>query len=137
MAGLWRTGSSGREIFASLRADRRVCGIALYAIPFGAAPGFSFLRSGVSLSQISDDDPALPPAGKRAALVLDDRAFNRIVAPSSLRSTVPPAFVLRNCAGHDGELLCVFARYGGCDTRRDFYQINRQRARVEGIQLGN
>ncbi|RHW16622.1 4-amino-4-deoxy-L-arabinose transferase [Sphingomonas gilva] len=107
MAAFWRDGAGSVRLFDRLRADDRVCGVALDGVPFHRSPGLNRLRPGTPLYLIDPDDP----------LARSDHympGYNRILAWAPAR--LPKGYSTVACEEEGGGKLCLFARAGGCDA---------------------
>jgi GPI mannosyltransferase 3 len=106
MAVVWRKGVAGARMFDELRTDPKVCGVAMFDLPYHRAPGLNRLRPGIPLY--------LPYADHSLGARADHApAYNRILDWAD--TPVPAGYSPIRCIdGVDGR-LCLFARPGGCD----------------------
>lgn len=124
-------GRPGSVLFAALRRDPQVCGVALVDRPaFADVPGRVSLRAGTPVFMFLRGDPALGRAGPWVAAQRWQGGFNRIIAllpPGSL----PPDYRRGACDTAGEYTLCLFSRPGPCrDARESPFALDRAMLRL-------
>ncbi len=122
-------GVDGSRMYATMRADPRVCGIAiLNRASFADFPGQVGLGRDISQSMFWGKGPTHRNEHAWAEAAAHGSAFNRILASSPHRGKLPPGYRELQCGapGTDGEALCLYGRAGGCTPDpQSPYEMNR------------
>jgi len=124
--------ADGARIFATLRRDPAVCGVALvHPASFADVPGAVALRRGTPVSMFWADDPASGRGGPWAAAARQAPDFNRIVTASAGPITVPAGYHVSHCERRGSARMCILSRPGPCrSSGRSPFLINRAMARM-------
>jgi len=130
MPAYWMRGIGAARLASTLRADSRMCGLALYDVPVFLTPGQNRLAGRAPLYAFYANDPLA--AGRLAAIALKaSPAFNRVLAPRSVGRDLPSNFTERECETVSGVEICTFTRNGDCDSvAASSFVINEVLARV-------
>jgi phosphatidylinositol glycan class B len=112
---LWMRGIGAARLASALKADPRMCGLALYDVYVFLLPGRDRLAGDTPLFAFYPRDPL---AGARPSNVTRNAstAFNRILAPRAAEKELPADFTARDCDSVGGAKVCIFVRDGKCDT---------------------
>lgn len=125
-----RPNADGWRIFAHLRADPAVCGVALVKpASFANLPGAVALRRGTPISMFWTGDPADPADRPFANAIAHQAGFNRIVTATNAALRVPAGWHVDHCEQSWNIRMCILARAGSCHGA-DAFRINRVMART-------
>jgi len=124
--------AEGWKIFAALRRDRSVCGVALVKpVSFADVPGAVALRRDTPLQMIWSEDPAAGGATSWQFARHWQLTFNRIVTASQGPMPVVPGYHVTQCERGRLDRICILARPGGCaDATTSPFRINPVMARA-------
>lgn len=124
-------GQPGSVLFAALRRDPQVCGVALVDRPaFADVPGRVSLRAGTPVFMILRGDPALGRASPWVAAYRWQSGFNRIIALLP-PGPMPPGYRRGQCDTAGVYTLCLFSRPGPCrDARQSPFALDRAMLRL-------
>ncbi|HEY0269814.1 MAG TPA: hypothetical protein VGC10_02360 [Sphingomonas sp.] len=129
-ARTWAMATPGLETFAYLRAQPKLCGVALTGTDWTDTGGYAYLHRDVPL-YISDS-----PLGGAAWIRANGAGFDTVIAPIAEAGRMPAPYALDRCFTAGGRFaantICVYRRPGPCDpatARR--YEINTVLARVD------
>ncbi|KJC33597.1 4-amino-4-deoxy-L-arabinose transferase [Bradyrhizobium sp. LTSP885] len=111
----WMRGVGAARLAAELRADSKLCGLALYDVPFHLLPGQERLAGSSPLYALQPGDP-LAKGRLPATVQATKSAFNRILARPTSAADLPAEFSRRSCAAVGNGDACVFVRNGTCDA---------------------
>jgi phosphatidylinositol glycan class B len=125
-------GTAGSRLFAAMRRDPAVCGVALVKeASFAAVPGASGLRPATPLSLFWPGDPASAPEDPWRTAARWGTTYNRLITFSVGPASAPAGYRLMACHPlRDGQ-LCLFARPGHCTgAAKSPFLINQVLART-------
>ena len=114
MPDYWMRGVGAARLASGLRADRQMCGLALYDTDFFLLTGRDRLVGSLPLFALYPTDP-LAAGHLTEVAATAAPAFNRILAARSKQKELPSNFTPRDCQSVGGTEVCVFARDGGCN----------------------
>ena len=111
-----RIGVPGSELYAMLRADPAVCGVAIvYGAAFVDVPGQVGLGRAIPQYGFWGPTPARRGAQSWALAAQHRHAFNRIIGSVPRTGSPPPGYRTVRCdTGSDGYGMCLYARPGRC-----------------------
>lgn len=111
-------------LYATLRADAGMCGLGSLNAGYAAGGGYVTLHRNVPILSYS--------AREEAALLREQRAFNRLIIPVMPGLRAPPGYRRGPCRmGTPGiPAACIWSRPGGCEQLRSNHEANRVLARL-------
>lgn len=113
------------QLYAHLRDDPQLCGIAVYRHHFTLTGGYAYLNRDVPMLYFSPDTPQ--PA---ADLAVNTAAFNTIMTRADFAAEVPQAYRQIACDGKGELRICLLRRPGPCAETGQAFAINAVLARL-------
>ncbi|WP_249158871.1 4-amino-4-deoxy-L-arabinose transferase [Bradyrhizobium tropiciagri] len=110
----WMRGVSAARLAAELRGDPKLCGLALYNVPFHLLPGRERLTGPAPLYALISGDP-LAKGRLPATLQAASPAFNRILVRADSVDDLPADYTRRDCDAVGNATACIYARAGTCE----------------------
>jgi hypothetical protein len=98
------------RLYAQLRNDPALCGIALYRQDPFETGGYSYLHRSVPTNVYIDYEIDSRPH----RLASDSAQFNTIMTPASSAAHMPAWFRQMDCIGSGAKRICLFRRPGDC-----------------------
>jgi hypothetical protein len=115
--------TGGPALFAGLRGDAAMCGLATQGLHFSGGGGYAYLHRAVPMFAYAPEEGA--------SLRADRSGFNRLIAPAS---PLPlPGYTRAICSAGtaDAPALCVFTRPDACRPIASGNEINRLLKRID------
>jgi phosphatidylinositol glycan class B len=115
------------DLYARLRGDPALCGLAIYRHDYSVTGGYAYLHRVTPMFYFTDEDSRRPVADLAAAA----GAFNVILATPALAAELPAAFKPVACENAGSGSACLFRRPGRCLDAGSPFAINAVLARLE------
>lgn len=115
------------DLYAQLRADPSLCGLALYRHDYSTTGGYAYLHRATPMFYFTDEDSRRPAAELAAA----SGAFNVILANPNLAPELPAAFKPAACEDAASGRACLFRRPGRCLDTGSPFAINAVLKRLD------
>jgi hypothetical protein len=129
-ARTWAAATPGLESFAYLRAQPKLCGVALTGIDWTDTGGYAYLHRDVPLYM---SDGSMSTA---AWIKANGASFDTLIAPIAGASLIPAPYMLDRCFDSGGRFsdnnACVYRRPGSCDpAAARHFEINTVLTRID------
>ena len=123
----WMKFQPEMDLYARLRGDPALCGLAVYRHDFSTTGGYAYLHRATPMAYIADEDSARPSAD----LARSAAGFNTVMTAATHASELPSQYRALACEGRGGARICVYRRPGACRDAASHFAINAVLQRLD------
>jgi len=114
------------QLYARLRGDPALCGLAVYRHDWSVTGGYAYLHRQTPMLLFDDKDAGRPAANLTASA----GAFNTVLAAPAYAAELPAGFAGAACEGQGSKRTCLYRRPGSCEASPGAFQIDTVLRRI-------
>jgi hypothetical protein len=115
------------DLYARLRGDQALCGVAVYRHHFSATGGYAYLHRPVPILYFTREDSARPSVD----LMQTADAFNTIMTSPTHAAELPSPFKTLGCEGRGADRVCLYRRPGPCTATGGAFAMSEVLRRLD------